>query len=345
MAFLEGKSSAEKKKIIAAAVLGVVSLLALYMAFGRSFFGGSTTTATTKASPTPTPKTQANSTNTGNQLRVPAADDNVENLIVPVVYIPGNSYGAPDAGRNIFAFYEPPPPTPWVPITPTPTPPPPIPTPTPIPTPPIQIASVRPTTIYAGTRTGFKFEIYGEGFTQESKIYFNQVEMPTTFVNAQSISTTIPPNMVAETGPKQVIVQTRDGRLYSGPSSLNVMSPPRPSGLQYIGMIARARFNNDTAYFLEQGKQTPFGARLNDTVAGRFRIVDISATEVVVEDVSLGFRHRIAMATKPGGPGGTAPGTFIPYNPGQPANRPIMPQRPGQRPPTSKDDVDDNDNP
>ncbi len=346
MAFLEGKSSAEKKKIIAAAVLGVVSLFALYMAFGRSFLGGSTTTATTKGSPTPTPRTQT--TSTGNQLRVPADEDNVGNLIVPVVYNPGNAYGAPDAGRNIFAFYEPPPPTPWVQPTPTHSPPPVIPTPTPVPTPPFQIASVRPASIYAGTKGGFKLEVSGEGFTPDARIYFNQSEMPTTFVNPQTMSTTIPERMVATEGPKQVIIQTPDGRLYSGSFNLNVMAPPRPGSLQYIGMIARVRGNNDTAYFTETGKQTPFGARLNDVVAGRFRIVDISASEVVVEDVNLGFRHRIAMTTTPGGPGGTGPGGFVPYNPGQPANRQLTPQPPRpnpQRPPTSRDDVDDNEKP
>lgn len=170
--------------------------------------------------------------------------------------------------------------------------------------------------------------------------------MPTTFVNPQTLSTTVPEAMIAREGPKQVIIQTPDGRLYSGPFSLNVMAPPKPSSLQYIGMIARKRFNNDTAYFTETGRQTPFGARLNDVVGGRFRIVDISASEVVVEDVTLGFRHRIAMTTVASSSGSTAPGGFVPYNPGQPANRPMMPPRPNQgRPPTSKDDVDDNDNP
>ena len=47
MALFEGKNPTERNKMIAAAVLGLVALVALYFAFGRSFFG-STTTATTK---------------------------------------------------------------------------------------------------------------------------------------------------------------------------------------------------------------------------------------------------------------------------------------------------------
>ena len=350
MAFLEGKSPAEKKKIVAAAILGVVSLFALYMAFGRSLFGGSTTTATTKASPTPTPKGSNSTAMNNNQFRVPSDEENVANLIVPVVYNPGNTYGAPDPGRNIFAFYEPPPPTPFVPITPTPTPPPIVPTPTPPPPPPFTITSISPQSVYAGTRGGFKLEIAGDKFTPDARIYFNQTEMPTQFQSPQLVAATIPENLVAQEGQRQIIIQTPDGRFYSAAFLLNVIAPPKPSSLQYIGMIGRTRFNNDTAYFMESGKQNPFGARLNDVVGGRFRIVGITAAEVTVEDVSLGFKHKIAMATSSSGTGNGPGGGFIPYTPGmQPGaqGRPIpgQPGRPPQRPPNSKDDVDDNDNP
>lgn len=349
MAILEGKSSAEKKKIIAAAVLGLVSLVALYMAFGRSFFGGSTTTATVKASPTPTPKNPATAS-TNNQFRLPSKEDDILNMTVPVVYNPASS-GAPDAGRNIFAFYEPGDPPPATPPLPSPLPP--APTPTPPPPPPWTITAVTPNSRFAGTKGEFKLEVYGGQFTPAVRIYFNQTEMPTQFVNEQSLVTTIPESLVAQEGPRMIVVRTPDGMLTSAPFTMMVIPPPKPSNLQYIGMIGRTRYNNDTAYFLETGKQTPFGARLNDVIASRFRVVDISVQQVVVEDTSLGFRHKIAMATTPSGaPGGTAPGGgFIPYTPGGVQPRPGMipqpqPPRPGERrPPTSKDDVDDNDNP
>ena len=62
-------------------------------------------------------------------------------------------------------------------------------------------------------------------------------------------------------------------------------------------MIARKRYNNDTAYFQEKGKENdkPVGARLNDVVGGRFRLTSISAEEVILEDVSLGFKHKLAL--------------------------------------------------
>lgn len=354
MGLFEGKTKSERNKIIAAALLGVVSLVALYMAFGRSLFGGSTTTATIKVSPSPTPKS-VTTANNSNQFKLPTADENDLNLVVPVVYNPNNTYGAPDAGRNIFAFYEPPPPTPYVPPTPTPTPIPVVPTPVPTPPPPFTIAAISPATIYAGTKGGFKLDVSGDRFTPDAHIFFNQTEVPTQFNSAQSLSTTIPENLVAQEGARQILVQTPDGRMYSTPVTLSVIAPPKPTSLQFIGMIGRKRYNNDTAYFMESGKPLPFGARLNDVVAGRFRLVDISAAEVVLEDVSLGFRHRIAMSTASPPTGGQPSGGFIPYNPNgipqlPPAGIPNgqRPQnlRPDQkRPPNSKDDVDDNDNP
>src|SRR5688500_6078438 len=109
MRFLEGKTPTERNKMIAAAILGIVSLAALYMAFGRSFFGGSTTTAVTdKVSPTPKITTQTTG-NRGDNVLPSADEQNFVYQTTPVVYNPGTA-GAPDPGRNIFAFYEPPPP-------------------------------------------------------------------------------------------------------------------------------------------------------------------------------------------------------------------------------------------
>src|SRR4051794_32450075 len=127
MKFLEGKSSTEQKKILAAALLGLVALVALYLAFGPSF-GGSKTNVKVTATPRPsvTPR------NTDDRP-IPSVDEqDFVYQTTPIDYQPG-AFSAPDPGRNIFAFYEPPPPCPTCPTpekkTPTPTPPPPQPTP------------------------------------------------------------------------------------------------------------------------------------------------------------------------------------------------------------------------
>ena len=134
------------------------------------------------------------------------------------------------------------------------------------------------------------------------------------------------------------------------PAARAVQAPPRPA-FQYIGMIGRKRYNNDTAYFTEQGKPTPFGARLNDIVGGRFRLVDISPTETIFEDTQLGFRHRIPItkASSTGSITSKPDGGFIPNNPnlppdcipGIPCNIPRAPVP--QKTPNKGDDDDDGD--
>lgn len=338
--------------MIAAVVLGVVALIALYLAFGRSLFGPSTSA---KVTVSPTPKRNVTAQNNGDNIMPTASEQEFDYQTTPVNYVPGNAY-APDAGRNIFAFYEPPAPTPY---SPTPYQEPSVKPPTPAPPPPILVAFTNPQSVYAGSQ-GFRLEVNGEKFTPDSRIYFNQVEMPTIFVNAQKLVADLPANMIAQETQIQIMVQTPDGKLYSNPAMLAVQAPPRPA-MQYIGMIGRKRYNNDTAYFMETGKDKPFGARLNDVVGGRFRLVDISSAEVVFQDVELGFKHRIQLtrtstatgttgAPTRGQPAGIPPG-FPPFNPanvppgtipGIPANvQPFVMPTPRRTPTDKKDDVDD----
>jgi hypothetical protein len=209
--------------------------------------------------------------------------------------------GGPDTGRNIFAFYEPPPPGSNIP-TPTP-----IKAPTPTPTPPILIAYVMPQNVYAGSG-GFRMEINGDKLSPDVQVYFNQSQLPTTFVSPQKLVTEVPAALIASEGPKGVIVQSPDGKLTSNQVYFNVQAAPKPQ-FTYVGMIARKRYNNDTAYFMEQGKQIPTSARLNDVVAGRFRLMSISSEETVLEDVNLGFRYKLALVkTGPPSVGPTAGG-------------------------------------
>lgn len=350
------RSTTERNKLIAAILLGVLALFALYFAFGRSFFSSSATTTRS----TPTPKPTVKPTNDPNKFKLPSADEQALNNVTVVNYVPGNSY-APDAGRNIFAFYEPPPPTPYSPtplpvVTPAPQ--------TPAPTPPVIATFITPQSVYAGSQ-GFRLEVNGERFTPDMHIYFNQVEYPTTFINAQKVVTDIPASVVTTEGSRQVIIQSPDGKLYSNQIMLQVQAPPRP-GLKYVGMIGRKRYNNDTAYFIEGSKPTPFGARLNDVIGGRFRLISITPQQVIFEDVSLGFKHPISIEKSAGGSAGSVPSGpgsrgnqgfpgldpgFQPTNPsmapqdipGIPNNIPrYVPPNPNtNRQPTDKKDVDD----
>ncbi len=337
MAFLEGKTDKEKKQMVAAAVLGIVALVALYFAFGRSLFSSGTTTATVKN--TPSPKSTASPSAADNKFRLPTAEERAFNdqttPLVPVVYQGGIS--APDPGRNIFAFYEPPekckgdecP-------SPTPPPPSPIKSPTPTPTPPILIAGFNPQFVYAGAR-GFRLEVMGDKFTPDSRLYFNQTELATKFVSGQMMTADVPAKLIASEGSGTIIVQTTDGKLFSNTVNITIQAPPKPTVI-YIGMIGRKRYNNDTAYLAENEKAMPFAARLNDVVGGRFRLIDISPAEVVFEDTSLGFKHRVPISkgilpgsAPPGRGTGPEPGVNT-YPPGFiPQNVPGIPNNPQQQ--------------
>lgn len=292
--------------MIAAMVLGLLSLVALYLAFWPS---GKKTTTTASKSPTPKPSV---SPGTAPEQQMPSLDAIDSVYGSTLISYNGETLSAPDAGRNIFAFYEPPVPTPY---SPTPYVPPITPTPIPPPQPNLMITFVNPQGVFAGTKA-FRMEVSGDKFTPETRIYFNGSEMPTTFISPQQLATDISATMIAQSGGRIIEVRSPDGKLWSNQFTFNIQEPPRPQ-FQYVAIIARKRANNDTAYFQESGKPLPFSARLNDVVAGRFRLISISAAEVVFEDTSLGFKHKLAMtrpapgsgAAVPGGRG-TAPGGF-----------------------------------
>src|ERR1043166_213738 len=290
MAFLEGKSKSEKNKIIAAGILGIVALLALYLAFGRSMFSSGTTSATVKVTTTPKPNT---ATAAKPDAALPTTSEQEFVHQTPALPYPG-TVSAPEPGRNIFAFYEPPKPcTVNCPPSPIPTPTA-VKSPTPLPPPPILIAGFSPTTIYAGDRP-FRLDITGDKFTPDSHIYFNQIQVPTRFITAQHLVGEVATKLIANEGSGQIIVQTPDGKLYSNSVTMSIQTPPKPTML-YIGMIGRKRFNNDTAYFADNEKAPPYGARLNDVVGGRFRLINISPDEVVFQDVSLPFKWPVPIS-------------------------------------------------
>jgi hypothetical protein len=202
-------------------------------------------------------------------------------------------------------------------------------------------------------------EVTGDKFTPDAHIYFNQTMVPTKFISEQRMTAEIPAKLIANEGQPQIIVQTPDGKKFSNAVSMSIMAPPRPTML-YIGMMGRKRYNNDTAYFQDSEKAPPFSARLNDVVGGRFRLIDISPAEVIFQDVSLSFKHRVPISkgimqgsmppgrgTEPEAGVPTYPPGFIPpqqipgipsgiqqYNPGE--QRKIDAQQ------KAKEDVDDN---
>ena len=259
----------EKKKMIVAAILGLAALLVLgYLLLGG---GGSTKpTSRASASPTPTPARGPN--------KPPPEEEDIS-VYQEVVYN-GTVVGAPEADRNIFAYYVPPPPV----VKPTPTP-------TPAPTPPINVSTVSPASVYA--RTGeFSLQVMGDKFAPGVRIVIDGRAMPTRIISTQQVATTVTAEMIANPGNRRIEVRTADGSLYSNVVSLNVTVPPTPN-FTYIGLIGKPR-GNDIAVLQDKNNKELVNVQRGDLIGGRFRLTSISDKELKLVDVNLKIPHTLA---------------------------------------------------
>ncbi|HVS21653.1 MAG TPA: hypothetical protein VHD88_07380, partial [Pyrinomonadaceae bacterium] len=193
MQLFDPKNPNEKKKMIAAAVLGVGAIVVL----GYVFFGGSSTKPATNLNAKTVPSTTP--------ARIARDSASVDNPVDdPSVFQPikfdGTVSPVSDANRNIFAYYEPPPPLKVV-IPPTPTP---------TPVPPVTLASLAPSNVYART-ADFTLEVTGEKFTPAVRINLDGRELPTRFINAQQVGTTVPASLISNPGARMVMLRSSDG--------------------------------------------------------------------------------------------------------------------------------------
>lgn len=262
----------EKKKMIAAAVLGVVALIVL----GYLFLGGGSAPPANRptARSTPTPARGPNP---------PPTDDGGDDVndYREIVYN-GTVVGAPEADRNIFAYFVP---------KPTPVKPPP--TPTPTPTPPLTVSNVSPASVFA--RTGdFSLQVAGDKFVAGVRIVIDGRAMATRIISAQQVATTVPADMIANPGNRRIEVRTADGALYSNVVSLNVTAPPVPN-FTYIGLIGKPR-GNDIAVLQDKNNKELVNVQRGDLVGGRFRLTSISDKELKLIDVNLKIPHTLAFA-------------------------------------------------
>jgi hypothetical protein len=268
----------EKKKMIAAGVLGLAAILVL----GYVFFGGSSSTKPVAnrlaGGATPTP------TKTSSQPE-PSPDES--SIYQPIEY-PNTVPAVSEADRNIFAYYEPPPPVVKPPY---------VPTPTPVPPPPLNISSVAPSNVYARTPADFSLQITGDKFTPALHVTIDGRDLPTRFISAQQLFTTVPAALITNPGVRQVMVRSNDGTLYSNTINLNVTPPPVPN-YTYIGIIGKPRFN-DTAVLQDKSSKDLLNVQRGDLLSGRFRVSSISEKEVVLVDTTLKIRHTIAFSTDP----------------------------------------------
>ncbi|HEU4873411.1 MAG TPA: hypothetical protein VFT44_09960 [Pyrinomonadaceae bacterium] len=281
MSLVDLSKPGEKKKLIWAGALGLVAIIVLWWTF-IGFDSGPKTAARPTATPTPQRAAQQNPQRPANGTVSPE----VKNLeaFTEVQYRPA-SYNAPEAKRNIFAYYIPPP----KPVV-TPTQPPPSPTPTP----PVLLASVSPANVYARTAE-FKLEAAGDKFTPAMKIFVDGRELPTSYKSPQEVSATVPASFIAAPGARSVVVRTPDNSLFSNGATINVAAPPTPN-YSYIGIISPENRLADVALVQDKNNKNVLNVNKGDVLSGRFRVTSISEKELVLTDTTLKIKHTIAMS-------------------------------------------------
>ena len=266
----------EKKKLIAAGVLGVVAIGILgYVLFGSS---SSKPPANNTATPSPTPRVS------GPARVEPPPDETIYREVVYNNTVPAVAEG----NRNIFAYYVPPTPTPKLVIMPSPTP---------LPTPPLIASSISPSTVYAQTAE-FRLQLAGDKFTPAVQIVIDGRSLPTRFINSQQLFTTVPASIIATAGSRQVIARSNDGQLFSNAITLTVTQPPAPN-FTYVGLIGKPRFN-DTAVLQDKSSKEFINVRRGENLGGRFRVVSISEKEVVIIDNTLNITHKLPFTSDSG---------------------------------------------
>ena len=276
------RNPTERNKLILAGALGIIALLFLWWTFFG--FGGSSSKVTSTQAGQPTP-VGGNRGTTAKTSAQPVVDNALNpEVLRQVIYRPPAS--APEAGRNIFVYYE-------KPVQPVAVPS--IPTPTPTPTPPILLASLSPPNVYAKT-ADFTLEIAGDKFTPQLRIVVDNNELPTRFIGPQQVSAIVPAALIANPGGRQVMLRSADGKLYSNASTLSVAEAPKPN-YSYIGIIGTIR-HIDIAILQDKTSKDTLNVQRGDLLGGRFRVTSISEKEIVLVDSNLKIKHALALTTQ-----------------------------------------------
>src|SRR6185503_10460740 len=272
------RNPTERNKLILAGALGLIALLFLwwtFFGFGSSSKSGvqrpSDQSAPSAANRVPS-KLPQTSVIEGN---APSQDDPPG----PVVY--RQPVSAPEAGRNIFVYFEPPKVEPKALVTPTPTP---------TPTPPVLLANISPANVFART-ADFPLEISGDKITSQLRVVIDNSEVPTRYIGPQQLTATVPAALIANPGSRQVMLRSSDGKVYSNTLTLSVAEAPKPN-YSYIGIIGTPH-HIDTAILQDKGTKDTLNVQRGDLLGGRFRVTSISEKEVVFTDTNLKIKHTL----------------------------------------------------
>ena len=268
----------ERKKLIWAAVLGVIAILFLWWTFIGFGSGTPTPSKTTSTQQTPGSRPVDN--------RAATSEDGVQIINVSdlaAVSPPTTIPIVQEARRNIFAYLEKPVAAPSPVVTPTPTP---------TPTPPVLLQAISPANVYAKT-SDFVMEVSGDKFTSEMRIFIDGRELTTKYKGPQQLSGSVSAAIIANPGMRKVEVRTTDGRMYSNSIGLSIAPPPVPN-YTYVGIFGTKHYVN-TGLLQDKNNKEILSVQLGDLLGGRFRVTSISDKEIVFTDTNLKIKHTLNM--------------------------------------------------
>jgi hypothetical protein len=269
----------ERKKLIWAAVLGLIAIIFLWWTFIG--FGRSNPTTTTRPSTSTTLRNRSAPTRASNNVNTSTEPQLADMSYMQEVVLQGPGTNVPEPKRNIFAYVEKAKPV-ASPTTP----------PTPTPTPPVLLANINPQNVYART-ADFTLELSGDKFTPDMRVFVDGRELPTKYKGPQQLTATVAAAIIASPGVRQIKVQTPNGSAYSGSVQLSVAPAPTPN-YSYVGIIGTPT-HVDTALLQDKNNKEILSVQRGDLLSGRFRVTSISEKEVVFMDANLKIKHTLAM--------------------------------------------------
>jgi hypothetical protein len=276
------RNPSERNKLILAGALGLVAILFLWWTlFG---FGSGSKTGVQRPAGQAPPSVTNRVPSKLSPSSVVEPSEPAQADLGPIKY--RRPVSAPEAGRNIFVYWEPPPPVVKVSVTPTPTP---------TPTPPVLLASISPANVFAKT-ADFPLEIAGDKITSQLRVVIDNTEVPTRYIGPQQLSASVPASLIANPGSRQVMLRSADGKVYSNTLTLSVAEAPKPN-YNYIGIIGTPH-HIDTAILQDKNNKETLNVQRGDLLGGRFRVTSISEKEVVVVDSNLKIKHNLSMTTQ-----------------------------------------------
>jgi hypothetical protein len=287
-----GRSSSEKVKRIALAVLGILLVVVfVYEVFltgpsprpkvnpqAGSSNGGATLPATASAPSVPQKKPTGAAAEQEALVQAMLAD------LTPLKFV-SNAGGKSEVGSrgNIFAFFVAPP----------------IPPPPPPPPPPIQLTAVQPQSLVAGTPRPVTVLVSGNKIPADAQVFFNGGARPTKRVSETQLSIEMTAGDYASTQNINIDVKSKSNPAENSNALVLVVQPSPEPGFIYKGRLGP--LNQPQANFavfeLNATKEIK-RAKVGDTVMGVWRVDSILAESVEITQTQYDIKRRLPLQDK-----------------------------------------------